>query len=86
MRLGLESPTIYWYSFMDRVEAFLKEELGRHISLEDAIYGAQRRAAEKALKEGTAIPLGLLSPTDPVPFKRGRERLNRALAALTARQ
>jgi hypothetical protein len=38
------------------------------------------------MKEGTVIALGLLSPTDPEPFKRGREKLSRALAVFTAHE
>ena len=73
--------------FMDRVEAFVKEELDEHHhTLADFIHGEQRRANERALREGTVISLDLLSPAAPEPFKRGKERLSRALAALTAKQ
>jgi len=69
---------------MDRVEAFIKDELSRHTALEDAVYGEQRRATERAAREGTVIGLGLLSPNRPEPLKRGKARLSHALAVLSA--
>jgi transcriptional regulator with XRE-family HTH domain len=71
--------------FMNRVERFIKDELKRHKALQDRIFGQQSRRNEQAIKKGKVIALGLLSPVDPEPFKRGREKLARALAAVTAR-
>lgn len=70
--------------FMERLEEFLRSELGRHVRLEDAVHGERRRANEAALKTGRIIALGLLTPSDLKPLKRGRERLGQAIAAFTA--
>ena len=70
--------------FMERLEKFIKTELSHHVRLEDAVYGERRRANEAALKTGRVIALGLLTPFDEKPFKRGRARLGAALAAFTA--
>jgi len=71
--------------FMDQLEDFIKDELKKHIKLEDAIFGEHRRAKEEAHKSGR-IASGFLTPFGVEPFKRGRERLGRAMAAFTARQ
>ena len=68
--------------FMERFEKFIKTELSHHVRLEDAVYGERRRATEAARKKGKIIALGLLTPFDDKPFRRGRERLGAALAAL----
>jgi transcriptional regulator with XRE-family HTH domain len=72
--------------FMDRVEGFIKTELSHHVRLEDAIFGERRRASQAASKSGRIIALGLLTPFDEKPFRRGRERLGQAIAAFTARR
>ena len=60
---------------MERFEKFIKTELSHHVRLEDAVYGERRRATEAARKRGKIIALGLLTPFDDKPFRRGRERL-----------
>jgi transcriptional regulator with XRE-family HTH domain len=70
--------------FMDRFEGFLEAELRHHTALEDTILGERRRAREAGMKAGKVIPLGLLTPADAKPFKRGLEKLTRAIAAVTA--
>jgi transcriptional regulator with XRE-family HTH domain len=71
--------------FMNRLEVFIKAELAQHPSLEDAVYGERRRASEAALKSGKVIALSLLTPFDEQPLRRGRARIERAIAAFTAR-
>jgi transcriptional regulator with XRE-family HTH domain len=70
--------------FMDAVEMFIKDHLGRHPALKARMDSQRLARNERALKEGRLMALGLLSPTDPEPFKRGREKLARALAIVTA--
>jgi hypothetical protein len=71
--------------FMQRLENFIKTELEKHVKLEDAIYGERRRAQEAASKTGRIMALGLLTPFDLKPLKRGRARLGQAMAAFTSR-
>ena len=71
--------------FMEKTEKFLHEQLVQYPSLENAIREERTKASQRALKGARLVALGLLSPANPEPFKRGRERLSRALAAITAK-
>ena len=53
-------------------------------ALDDTIRGNHRRAREAAIKAGKAIPLSLLTPFSPEPYKRVRVRMAQAIAAFTA--
>ena len=53
-------------------------------ALDDTIRGNHRRAREAAMKAGKAIPLSLLTPFSPEPYKRVRVRMAQAIATFTA--
>ena len=53
-------------------------------ALDDTIRGNHRRAREAAMKAGKAIPLSLLTPLSPEPYKRVRVRMAQAIAAFSA--
>jgi transcriptional regulator with XRE-family HTH domain len=71
--------------FAEWFENVVTRKLGEDFhALDDTVRGNHRRAREAAMNAGKAIPLSLLEPFSPEPFKRVRARMAQAIAAVTA--
>ena len=72
--------------FQKRLEHFVRSEISRFRDLQDEVYGEIRQWGERNVGTGMSYPKNFLFPRSSEPFRRGKKRADKAIAAIEKRE
>ena len=72
--------------FQKRLERYVRSEISHFRDLQDDIYSEIRRWGEENVATGKSYPKNFLFPRSTEPFKRGKKRADKAIAAIEKRK
>jgi DNA-binding XRE family transcriptional regulator len=71
--------------FQKRLEHYVRSEISRFRDLQDEVYQEIRQWGERNVATGKSYPKNFLFPRSLEPFKRGKKRADKAIAAIEKR-
>ena len=72
--------------FQKRLEHYVRSEISRFRDLQDEVYREIRKWGEENIGTGKSYPKNFLFPRSTEPFKRGKKRADKAIAAIENRK
>jgi hypothetical protein len=72
--------------FQHRLEVYVRSEVGHFGDLQDAVYGEIRQWGKENVATRKSYPKSFLFPRSAEPFKRGRQRFDKAIQAIADRE